>query len=115
MAEQAKPLRREISPTVSRSVVCMRAALPGAAGPSLDIKLTLTTSMGPSTETPCAGRDTMPVAVITGASRGLGLATARALAGRGWDVVADARGAAELSAALSGTPTALLVPGDVTD
>jgi NAD(P)-dependent dehydrogenase (short-subunit alcohol dehydrogenase family) len=36
----------------------------------------------------------MPVAIITGASSGLGLATARALAERGWSVAADARGAA---------------------
>ena len=35
-------------------------------------------------------------AIITGASRGLGLALARALAHRGWPLVIDARGAAEL-------------------
>ncbi len=38
----------------------------------------------------------MPLAIITGASRGLGLALARALAQRGWALVLDARGAADL-------------------
>jgi NAD(P)-dependent dehydrogenase (short-subunit alcohol dehydrogenase family) len=38
----------------------------------------------------------MPLAIITGASRGLGLALARALAQRGWALVLDARGAGEL-------------------
>ena len=38
-------------------------------------------------------------AIITGASRGLGLALARALAARGWRLVIDARGADALEAA----------------
>jgi NAD(P)-dependent dehydrogenase (short-subunit alcohol dehydrogenase family) len=38
----------------------------------------------------------MSTAIITGASRGLGLALARALADRGWRLVLDARGAPEL-------------------
>jgi NAD(P)-dependent dehydrogenase (short-subunit alcohol dehydrogenase family) len=38
----------------------------------------------------------MPLAIITGASRGLGLALARTLAQRGWALVLDARGAADL-------------------
>ena len=38
-------------------------------------------------------RGGMPLAIITGASRGLGLALARALARRGWALVLDARGA----------------------
>ncbi|WP_343908082.1 SDR family NAD(P)-dependent oxidoreductase [Nocardioides aquiterrae] len=59
----------------------------------------------------------MPVAVITGASQGLGLALAAHLAGSGWTIVADARDAARLGsavAALPGGPHAA-VPGDVTD
>ncbi|MFD0278142.1 SDR family NAD(P)-dependent oxidoreductase [Kitasatospora sp. NPDC127111] len=42
---------------------------------------------------------TPPVALITGASRGLGLALARALAAEGWQLVITARDGAELSAA----------------
>jgi NAD(P)-dependent dehydrogenase (short-subunit alcohol dehydrogenase family) len=57
----------------------------------------------------------MPVALITGASRGLGGATARALAARGWSVVADARRADDLAAALGRLPAAVTLPGDVTD
>ena len=43
----------------------------------------------------------MPAAVITGASQGLGRATARALAGRGWSLIVDARHAARLAAAVA--------------
>jgi NAD(P)-dependent dehydrogenase (short-subunit alcohol dehydrogenase family) len=57
----------------------------------------------------------MPVALITGASRGLGRATARALAGRGWSLVVDARAGADLTGALRGLPRVIAVPGDVTD
>jgi len=53
-----------------------------------------------------------PVALITGAGRGLGLALARALLARDWRVVVDARRAGHLPAAL---PTAVVVPGDVTE
>ena len=41
----------------------------------------------------------MRTAIVTGASRGLGLALARALAEHGWRLVVDARGAAALEAA----------------
>jgi NAD(P)-dependent dehydrogenase (short-subunit alcohol dehydrogenase family) len=64
----------------------------------------------------------MGVAIVTGASRGLGLATVRALAGRGWSVAADARHGAELrdavrGIAVGGIPAGrvVAVPGDVTD
>ncbi|MGI8537474.1 MAG: SDR family NAD(P)-dependent oxidoreductase [Mycobacteriales bacterium] len=56
----------------------------------------------------------MPVALITGASRGFGLVLARALAGEGWDLVLDARGGNELRRATVGLPATLLV-GDVSD
>jgi NAD(P)-dependent dehydrogenase (short-subunit alcohol dehydrogenase family) len=56
----------------------------------------------------------MPVAVITGASRGLGAALAHALEGRGWELVVDGRDAEALLAATRGT-AAHALPGDVTD
>lgn len=59
----------------------------------------------------------MPVAVITGASRGLGLAVAQELDRQGWSLVLDARGAADLDravATLTGGPHRA-VAGDVTD
>ncbi len=59
-----------------------------------------------------------PVALITGASRGLGLALARALAAEGWALVIDARGGAALRAAareLSAVTTVRAVAGDVAD
>jgi NAD(P)-dependent dehydrogenase (short-subunit alcohol dehydrogenase family) len=58
------------------------------------------------------------VAVVTGASRGLGLALARELAGRGWALVIDARGAEALEAAreeLSHLAEVIAVAGDVAD
>ncbi len=61
----------------------------------------------------------MPVAIITGASKGLGRALASALAQRGWDLVLDARtpellhSAAEALSVYGVRVEAL--PGDVTD
>jgi NAD(P)-dependent dehydrogenase (short-subunit alcohol dehydrogenase family) len=60
----------------------------------------------------------MPLAVITGASRGLGLALARALAHRNWALVLDARGAEELFSAereLGALTEVIAIPGDVAD
>jgi NAD(P)-dependent dehydrogenase (short-subunit alcohol dehydrogenase family) len=57
----------------------------------------------------------MPVAIVTGASRGLGLALARALAGEGWRLVVDARGAAELERAARELGDAVALAGDVAD
>jgi NAD(P)-dependent dehydrogenase (short-subunit alcohol dehydrogenase family) len=72
----------------------------------------------------------MPVAIITGASRGLGRALAAELAGRGWRLVLDGRDAEVLRSAAAGlertaaesgagghTDAAVVreVPGDVTD
>jgi NAD(P)-dependent dehydrogenase (short-subunit alcohol dehydrogenase family) len=62
-------------------------------------------------------RTTMPVAVITGASQGLGAALARALAERGWRLVLDARHAEDLTEAVASLPRGphRAVAGDVTD
>jgi len=60
----------------------------------------------------------MPVAIITGASRGLGLALARTLATRGWSLVLDARGAGDLDAVdreVAPLTTVVTVAGDITD
>jgi NAD(P)-dependent dehydrogenase (short-subunit alcohol dehydrogenase family) len=60
----------------------------------------------------------MSLAIITGASRGLGLALARALAERNWALVIDARGAPELERAareLGAITEVLALPGDVGD
>src|SRR5919109_2611133 len=57
----------------------------------------------------------MPVAVLTGASRGLGLALARALSERGWRLVVDARDGDALERAVKDLDGVGAVPGDVTD
>ena len=58
----------------------------------------------------------MPTALITGASRGLGLALAESLAARDWTLVLDARGADALEVAargLAARTTVHAIPGDV--
>ena len=58
------------------------------------------------------------MALVTGASRGLGRALAGALTGRGWRVVVDARDADALTAAVAAMPgpgSAVAVPGDIAD
>jgi NAD(P)-dependent dehydrogenase (short-subunit alcohol dehydrogenase family) len=60
----------------------------------------------------------MPNAIITGASRGLGLALARALAAQGWRLTLDARTAADLERAareLGRSTEVVALPGDVAD
>jgi NAD(P)-dependent dehydrogenase (short-subunit alcohol dehydrogenase family) len=61
----------------------------------------------------------MPVGIVTGASRGLGLALARSLAADGWTLVVDARGAEALEAARAELSSlgarVVAVPGDVCD
>ena len=60
----------------------------------------------------------MAVALVTGASRGLGLALARALGGRGWSLVLDARGEPaleEAAATIAGAGEVVTVAGDLAD
>jgi NAD(P)-dependent dehydrogenase (short-subunit alcohol dehydrogenase family) len=58
-----------------------------------------------------------PVAIVTGASAGLGLALTRRLAADGWHVVVDARDGHRLDAAVRDLPPGCVtaVPGDVAD
>jgi NAD(P)-dependent dehydrogenase (short-subunit alcohol dehydrogenase family) len=57
----------------------------------------------------------MPTGILTGASRGLGLALARALSDRGWRLVVDARGADDLERAWAGRANVVPVAGDIAD
>ena len=57
----------------------------------------------------------MRVAIVTGASRGLGLALTRALAERGWRVVVDARDSEALERRVAGLKGVVAVAGDVSD
>jgi NAD(P)-dependent dehydrogenase (short-subunit alcohol dehydrogenase family) len=63
-------------------------------------------------------RTTLKTAIVTGASRGLGLALARALGERGWRLVIDARGSEQLERArleLSELTEVTALAGDVAD
>jgi NAD(P)-dependent dehydrogenase (short-subunit alcohol dehydrogenase family) len=57
----------------------------------------------------------VPVGIVTGASRGLGLALTRELAVRRWRLVVDARGEDSLKAAVAGLDGVTPIVGDVTD
>jgi NAD(P)-dependent dehydrogenase (short-subunit alcohol dehydrogenase family) len=56
-----------------------------------------------------------PLAVITGASRGLGLALAGALTADGYRLIVDARDGDALRAALDGRQGITAIPGDIAD
>jgi NAD(P)-dependent dehydrogenase (short-subunit alcohol dehydrogenase family) len=53
--------------------------------------------------------------IVTGASRGLGLALTRVLAERGWQLVVDARDGAALEEAVGGLDGVVALAGDVAD
>src|SRR5580698_4764212 len=62
----------------------------------------------------------MSVAIVTGASRGLGEALATGLAQQGWSLVVDGRDANALAVAAARFPMTtdaalLVIPGDITD
>lgn len=59
---------------------------------------------------------TQRTAIVTGASRGLGLALTRGLVAAGWRVVVDGRDATALRAAVGDLePSVVVVPGDILD
>src|SRR5262245_23199507 len=83
----------------------------GATDIALDLKLTSTCIVGSMNET-----DMAPVALITGASRGLGAAVAVALAARGWRLIVDARHEGTLREAAAGFGAGVIaIAGDVAD
>jgi NAD(P)-dependent dehydrogenase (short-subunit alcohol dehydrogenase family) len=53
--------------------------------------------------------------IVTGASRGLGLALTRALSERGWELAVDARGEEALEHAVAGLSGVVAIAGDVAD
>jgi len=93
----------------------VRPMPPPGAAPSVAAMTTHTPNAnGPGRDSARAGR----VAVVTGASRGLGRALARALAEDGYRLVVDARDGEALRAAMSGLPAGAVVTalaGDITD
>ena len=57
----------------------------------------------------------MPVGIVTGASRGLGLALTRTLVERDWRIVVDARDGEALRRAWGFPPHDVVIAGDITD
>jgi NAD(P)-dependent dehydrogenase (short-subunit alcohol dehydrogenase family) len=57
----------------------------------------------------------MRTGIVTGASRGLGLALGRALVERGWRLVVDARGGDALAAAWAGATNVTPITGDLAE
>jgi NAD(P)-dependent dehydrogenase (short-subunit alcohol dehydrogenase family) len=57
----------------------------------------------------------MPMAIVTGASRGLGRALSQALVARGWNLVVDARDADAIHATWADEPRVTEIGGDVVD
>src|SRR5260221_5436597 len=60
-------------------------------------------------------RRAVRIAIVTGASRGLGLALTRALSERGWRLTVDARGGAALRTAMKGLEGVVAIAGDMAD
>jgi NAD(P)-dependent dehydrogenase (short-subunit alcohol dehydrogenase family) len=54
-------------------------------------------------------------AIVTGGSRGLGLALVRSLAAAGWHVVTDGRDSVALGTSAGGIAGVVAIPGDITD
>jgi len=74
--------------------------------------------MGSTNDNRASGESRERTALITGASRGLGLALARALAARGWNLIIDGRDAERLRAVrneLAQVTHVAAVAGDVTN
>src|SRR5438128_6928377 len=83
-------------------------------GPSAPVR---STESGQGMSSSARQHPGLPVAVVTGASQGLGFALAEALAHRGWALVVDARRTDRLDAAVAqlGEHTTVVgVAGDVT-
>jgi NAD(P)-dependent dehydrogenase (short-subunit alcohol dehydrogenase family) len=54
-------------------------------------------------------------AIVTGASRGLGLALTRSLSERGWELIVDGRNEQALEQAVAGLEGVIAIPGDVAE
>ena len=102
-----------------QSISAPSSGAPGSAQAySLCVTGTLAIGDVPLPEVGLQTMNSTRTALITGASRGLGLALARELAGRGWSLILDARGAAALEATraeLGSRTQVRALPGDVAD